>query len=388
MSGGHRALAIRDSPAVMLLRATVLIGLAALSNGGGRGLAAQTVIDLSDVEVCDECRLPLEEVIRLGASDGPGMIEEDWTRAAWHGDLGYLLFAGPNLRLFGSDGSFVKVIGREGEGPGEFRWINDVQVVQTRIAALDFYGHAWSIFDAGGSFVRRKSYRGDLGRGRFTVAGGDTVVLAAWERRDHDAVGLPLHLTTLAPESPVLHFGSESAEYIPDEPYGDLVILSTRSRPGTVWWGRVARPHLEEWTLDGRHLTSVVGELPWFPQDVPPYMTIPMATYIRLGYFGLDALGRLWTLIEVPDPNWRDIEVERDQLGWLVPVDQDVRDDQWRDARLDVIDLVSGRHLGQYRWDGVYPSLMVIDDDLAVSAVEYDEAMVPRLIIYKLGPTG
>ena len=164
---------------MILLRATVLIGLAALSNGGGRGLAAQTVIDLSDVEVCDECRLPLEEVIRLGASDGPGMIKEDWTRAAWHGDLGYLLFAGPGLRLFGSDGSFVEVIGREGEGPGEFRWINDVQVVQTRIAALDFYGHAWSIFDAGGSFVRRRSYRGDLGRGRFTVVGGDTLVLAA-----------------------------------------------------------------------------------------------------------------------------------------------------------------------------------------------------------------
>ena len=87
---------------------TEVNGLAALSNGGGRGVAAQTVIDLSDVEVCDECRLPLEEVIRLGASDGPGMIEEDWTRAAWHGDLGYLLFAGPKLRLFGSDGSFAR----------------------------------------------------------------------------------------------------------------------------------------------------------------------------------------------------------------------------------------------------------------------------------------
>ncbi|MCY4400074.1 MAG: 6-bladed beta-propeller [Gemmatimonadetes bacterium] len=149
------------------------------------------------------------------------MIEEDWTRAVWHGDLGYLLFAGPNLRLFGSDGSFVKVIGREGEGPGEFRWINEVQVVQTRIAALDFHGHAWSIFDADGSFVRRKSYRGDLGRGRFAVAGGDTVVLAT--------------------------------------------------------------------------------------------------------------------------------EVERDQLGWLVLMDEDVRDDRWRDARLDVIDLASGRHLGHYR---------------------------------------
>ena len=90
----------------------------------------------------------------------------------------------------------------------------------------------------------------------------------------------------------------------------------------------------------------------------------------------------------MPDPNWRDIEVERDQLGWLVPMDEDVRDDQWRDARLDVIDLASGRHLGHYRWDGVYPSLMVFDDDLAVSAVEFDEAMVPRLVIYRLGPTG
>ena len=347
-------------------------------------LAAQTVVDLSEFEICDDCELRLEEVIRLGSAEGPGIIGEEWTRATWHRDFGYFVFAGATLRLFDHDGGFVKAIGREGEGPGEFRWIGDVQVAQDRIAVLDSRIHAWSLYDEGGSFVSRKTYPGDLGRGRFVVAGGDTVVLAAWESRNHDAVGLPLHLTTLAAGSPVAHFGAESAEYIPDEPYGSYAVLSTLSRPGTVWWGRVGRPHLVEWSLDGRHLRTVFGALPWFPEEVAPFMTVPMPTYTRLGYFGVDALGRLWTLIQIPDPEWEDIELVRDPEGWLVPRENDVRDHQWRDARLDVFDLGNRRHLGHYRWDGVYPALMVLDDNLVVSSVELDGEMVPRLVIYKL----
>lgn len=354
--------------------------------GTGFPLAAQTTIDLSEFEICDECELPLEEVVTLGSPAGPGMIGEEWTRATWHRDLGYLVFAGAALRLFDPDGGFVRKIGREGEGPGEFRWIGDVQLAQDRIAVLDSRAQTWSLYGEDGSFVGRKTYSGDLGRGRFVVAGADTVVFAAWERRNRDAVGLPLHLTTLSADSTVAHFGPESAEYIPDEPYGSYAVLSTLSRPGTVWWGRVARPHLEEWSLDGRHLRTVVGALPWFPKEVPPFKTIPMPTYTRLGYFGLDALGRLWTLIEIPDPEWEDIELVRDPEGWLVPKGGDIRDHQWRDARLDVFDLGDGRHLGHYRWDGVHPALMVLNDDLAVSSVELDGEMIPRLVIYKLPP--
>lgn len=46
-----------------------------------------------------------------------------------------------------------------------------------------------------------------------------------------------------------------------------------------------------------------------------------------------------------------------------------------------VFDLENRRHLGHYQWDGVYPALMVLDGDLAVSSVELDGEMVPRLVV-------
>ena len=46
-----------------------------------------------------------------------------------------------------------------------------------------------------------------------------------------------------------------------------------------------------------------------------------------------------------------------------------------------MFDLDDRRHLGHYQWDGVYPALMVLDDNLAVSSVEFDGEMVPRLVI-------
>ena len=130
------------------------------------------------------------------------------------------------------------------------------------------------------------------------------------------------------------------------------------SRPGTVWWGKPGRPHWEEWSLDGRYLRAVVGDLPWFPDDQPAQPQGPRPIS-RMGYFGVDAQDRLWILTEVPDLNWEEIEFVRTEEGWAPA--SNVRPDELRDARLDVFDLKGRRHLGHFRWDGVYPALMVME---------------------------
>ena len=179
----------------------------------------------------------------------------------------------------------------------------------------------------------------------------------------------------------MVHFGADSPTYIPDEPYGDLAVLSTMSRPGTVWWGKPALPHWEEWSLDGHHLRTVVGDLSWFPKQWSWQIHI-RRPIPRMSYFGVDAQDRLWIIVEVADPGWREIEFVRTDEGWF-PVD-DVRPDELRDARLDVFDLKTRRHLGHFTWDSVYPALMVLQEDMAVSLVEYGVDLVPQLSIYRL----
>lgn len=345
-------------------------------------MAMQTVIDLSEIDVCAACRLHLEEVISLGTAAGPGMIEAEWTRAVWDDRMGYLTFGGTTIKRFDEGGGFLDLIGRAGEGPGEFSVIGDVQVVQTDIVALDYRNRYWSVFDSSGAFIRRHRYPYALGRGRFHVAGHDTVVIASLQTRTPDIVGYPLHLTTLASDEPVVHFGAGSPTYVPDEPYGDLPILSTTSHPGTVWWGKPTLPHWEEWSLDGRHLRTVVADLPWFPAQLADQKRSPRPIS-RMGYFGVDGQDRLWIIVEVADPDWREVEfVWMDGRYWE-QVD-DARPDELRDARLDVFDLKAGRHLGHFTWDSVYPALMVLREEMAVSVVEYGVGQEPQLSIYRL----
>ena len=154
------------------------------------------------------------------------------------------------------------------------------------------------------------------------------------------------------------------------------------SHLGTVWWGKPTLPHWEEWSLDGRHLRTVVADLPWFPGQLPDERRSPRPIS-RMGYFGVDGQDRLWIIVEVADPGWREFEFVRIEGGYWERVD-DARPDQLRDARLDVFDLKTRRHLGHFTWDSVYPALMVLQEDLAVSLVEYDADLEPRLSIYRL----
>ncbi len=322
------------------------------------------------------------------------MIESEFTAVTWDDDLGYLAYADAEggIKHFDLSGRYVRTIGSEGEGPGEFRSIDDVHIVDNQLVVLDARTRSWSLFDEDMAFVKRLQYPGEIYWGNFHVAGGDTVVLAEVETRIRDAVGYPLHLTTLGDPTTVVHFGSDRPEYVPDGPYPSMVPLSTMSAPGTVWWGDPTFLHLEEWSLDGRHLGTIAGSLPWFTGTVTAEewmrTKIPKA---RMAHFGVDSNDRLWLMSEVTDPDWEDVEFVRAEImGWEPK--EGTTPEQLRDARLDVFDLSNMTHLGSFTWDEVHPMLTVVEGELAVSNVEYDEAMVPRVVIYRLqeviGPRG
>jgi len=113
-----------------------------------------------------------EEVFRIGS-----LMGEEWEQ---FGDVQRVMFDGAGRlyvfddqaeRIFvvGTDGALIREIGREGEGPGEFRNAADVVALEDgRVVVADMGHRAYHIFNANGDFERMVRIGGDP---TYTVIG-------------------------------------------------------------------------------------------------------------------------------------------------------------------------------------------------------------------------
>ena len=335
----------------------------------------------SNFAICADCELQLTEVVRFGEADGHGVIDGIAPRVSWNEKPGYVVVGSTFLQLFDDDGRFVRRIGREGDGPGEFGRVIDAHVVDGRLVALDQARRAWSIFNLAGEFIEARPY--GYRAGPFTPVGGSHVVVVAMDPSP-EAAGLPFHLAHIDSGVPSRHFGSGQGRDRNREngPYSDNLTGSVASRPGTVWWGSAGSPRVEEWSTKDELLRVVDGELPWFPEvteSIDPTTDPPSTLLMSIA---LDGREYLWMTVRTADPGWREVELERTPEGYRVPPE---RRGDYMDTRLDIFDLEERRHLGRYVWDSPYARLIDLGGEPAVSIVEYDEEMVPQVVVYRVG---
>ena len=345
-------------------------------------LSAQEVIDWADFELCNDCEFEMTELVRLGDADGPGIIESDIMQAAWDEELGYLLYplGGTGIKIFDHDGTFMREIGGEGDGPGEFRSINDVDVIDGRIVVLDGTKGAVVVLSTAGDYIAQHSYRFPEG-GPFTPVGQDRIVVIAtnWRAR---VIEHPLHLMDLSTGAVTLDFGAANAgEEVTglQRNFDNRVVGSVLSRPGTVWWGWNASPAVQEWSVEGEFLRDFDGDLPWFPEiyENPDRSRDPPETLLT--GLAVDADDNLWMTVMTGDPEWDEVPLEQTRVGLQISPGHD---DDYFDTRLDVFNLRERRHLGRYVWDPMAASLLDRGGEPAVYLLEYDNAMVPRVVVY------
>ena len=339
-------------------------------------LPTHETVNWNDFTICHDCQLELTEAVRFGDADGPGTIESVAPKVTWSARLGYVVVGSTYLQIFNDDGRFVRRIGREGDGPGEFSRLIDAHVVGGRLVALDDANRAWSIFDLAGEFIERRPY--GYATGPFVPVGGNRVVVVAMDQSP-EVEGLPLHLAHIDSGVPSRHFGSWYEWE--DTPYADNVRGSVVSGPGTVWWGAAGSPRVQEWSLEDELLRVVDCELPWFPEvtEVIDPTREPPSTLLQS--LALDAREHLWMTVRTADPQWRDVELERTPEGWRVPP---ARRAGYMDTRLDIFDLEEQRHIGSHVWDSPYARLINLGGEPAVSIVEHTEAGVAQVVIYRV----
>ena len=130
-----------------------------------RPLAGQEVIDLPG----DDRALTadFEEVFRIGSLDGDewetfGEIAEVAFDGA--GNLYVLDRQASRITMVDRQGRFVREIGQQGEGPGEFRMPMSLAVMRDgRLVVADIGHRAYQLFSADGTFERMVSMGGDEG---------------------------------------------------------------------------------------------------------------------------------------------------------------------------------------------------------------------------------
>ncbi len=76
---------------------------------------------------------------------------------------------------------------------------------------------------------------------------------------------------------------------------------------GGFWTASIWRYSTEEWSADGTPVSRLTRAVDWFPPDPDfpdeVYESIPPPA--GLFHMGEDDVGRIWTYVLIPDPEWR-----------------------------------------------------------------------------------
>lgn len=315
------------------------------------------------------CRIEFERITRVTDAGDPGILNPEftWLQETEAGTFVAASMDYTQIAEFGSDGRLVRVIGRAGQGPGEFL-----------ILVTPIPGPGDTLFAA------------DLELGRITMFGPDRApagtiatrfvptllmpdgsFLVAWQIRRRETIGYPIHVVDREGEV-IRSFGAHEPQYRPD-----LDHLLTRkvalARDGTVWAMAPARYVLERWDPStGEQLQSTPIGSEWFRESLAPYTDRTVLPPSRVEGLWEDEDGLVWTIVRDADVDWepspranehRPYETgERDRLfDWVV----------------EVVDPGSGRVLATRRSDVVLgyrpPSRILVSlVDTLFATVAYD----------------
>lgn len=346
-------------------------------------LCGQSVINWSDFRRCGPCNLTVERILAFGDRAGPGAIRSDLMVLTGRSGQGFILHAlpGVTLSLFDDRGRFVRTMGREGQGPGEFTGLMGAAfTARGTIVASDYSGR-WSTFTREGRLLGEARLEG-VAPGEFQLATDGAAALVAKIDSRADAVGFPLHRVDLATGRVLARLGAKDpVAWSPAEPMGTAISMGRDEWVGSsAWWGKRGRPYLEEWSLDGSPLRVLTGELAWFPPMTRTGRRDGSPWNIMID-FAVDDQDRLWLVTHVADRRWR--EVGRGSEG---SIPQDQIGTYW-DSRLDLFDLRGMRHIGFHLFDPAEVRLLKRDGKVFAYFVEYETPTWPRMAIYRIdGP--
>ena len=281
------------------------------------------------------------------------------------------------ISVFDPSGAFVFAVGREGDGPGEFRNISSLAALPGgSVLVFDQRLGRASVVRPDGTVVESAQF--SLG-GTAAMANDSGIVVVTRGGRpgitDFPAVVLTESLEVIGvtgAEPPGLEYD-----------FYDSQRVLTWATPSTIWMTPAYSLHLEEWTVDGelvqqweRNPEWMPSGQPWHPatEDEPPTPTVRA--------LDVDDQNRVWAAVSIGEPDWQlglgEPVGNPESAGRMWPID-DV--DALLGTRIEVMSADSREVLGSGYTDEFF--FAVLPDGRWVSYRESDEG-VPRVLIWHL----
>jgi hypothetical protein len=227
---------------------------------------------LSSTPSCDPCRVQGRVMTVLQSGNRgilPGLplrIAEDSQKRLWA-----FFHASPPL-VFDSTGRFLRAAGAEGDGPGEFRYPqNVISVPGDSVLVFDAIGRG-TILTSDLSVGRTIALPGRIVWGAAIVEWPDRVLLNA-ALPTAESVGWPLHLVSMGRDQmEVLRsFGANDGKQLPHPgEHRKLRVFMTNWTNEGIWTAETVRYRLTEWSKAGVKRAQLERVPTWFatPSDL------------------------------------------------------------------------------------------------------------------------
>jgi hypothetical protein len=253
--------------------------------------ATQGVTTIARANTCPRCRIVLARENLVGTEDGPGAVSGFFVPMVSCDGHGHVFATNAYLRkiaMFDSSGNFVRSIGREGRGPGEFDGFVLQDVYRDTLYVFDVAKRRIVLFREDGTVIRDYPWA-EPGQGAQVLSRNRFLNLQLYpdglQARIVDTLGKVIA--------------------VPSAKLGDIRGPSpfyryAPSRNGSIWAAHSTEYVIDRYNGAGTLIETLNVPTPWFEPSaggLPRSPTGPIISDIQE-----DENGLLWVVITVPDP--------------------------------------------------------------------------------------